>query len=222
MKTIDFIKKELIIVLMIVAQIVVLCIYWAQLPQRVPTHWDMNGNVNGYTEKGMGLLILPALNIGIYFLLLLLPKIDPRKANYVQFAPAFKIIRLMVHTLLSVVYILTILNSVGYAINITFIMKLLMPVLFLVLGNIMGKIRPNYFVGIRTPWTLANEQVWVKTHRITGRVWVAISFIYLFISIFIQLPKWSQIVYIVILIAMPYVYSYLKYQQIHKAENAGQ
>ena len=214
MKISALIKKELIIWLMILAPFVFAFISWDKLPESIPVHWNIDGIPNRFENKGLGIFVEPLISVGLYFILLALPKIDPKKANYAQFETVFRAIRLVIHSLLSVIFIIGLLSAMHYPINTTYITMLLIPFMFMILGNFMGKIRPNYFVGIRTPWTLASEEVWVKTHRVTGRVWVAASFLYLLLNLFTKLPHLVEIVYIALLIVVPFVYSFVKYKQI--------
>ncbi len=88
---------------------------------------------------------------------------------------------------------------------------LIMPMLFLFLGNYISKLQPNYFVGVRTPWTLENEQVWIKTHRVTGRIWVGSSLAVLLLALVFNqsFPEWVLLVYILLIAAVPLVYSFM-------------
>lgn len=214
MKTLTFIKNDLIIWILILLPFVFLIFTWNQLPQVIPTKWNFNGEVILSMEKGYKTFFIPVLNLAIYFLLIILPIIDPKKENYSQFGSAFYTIRLLVHALLSIVFVMILLSALHYPINMSLTGKYLLPAIFIILGNFMGKIRPNYFVGIRTPWTLANEDVWVKTHRMAGWVWVVCSLIYLMASFFTQLPQWIQLTYIAVLIVVPFVYSFVKFKQL--------
>jgi uncharacterized membrane protein len=217
MKATEFIKKELIIWLIVLAPFVYALVYWNQLPERMPVHWSMDGKPNGYSSKGFGILEIPLLSLGLYFLLLLIPKIDPKKANFAQFEGTYRTIRLLLHTVLTIAFVMGLLYAMNSGINSAYFSVILISGLFMVLGNFMGKIRPNYFVGIRTPWTLANEDVWVKTHRVTGRLWVAASFIYLIINLFMQMPHWFHYIYLTLITVFPFIYSYVKYREIDRA-----
>jgi uncharacterized membrane protein len=214
MKANEFVKKELLIWLMIIAPFAVVALYWQQLPERVPIHWNAEGIPNGYSPKGPGILLLPVLNFIMYFFFLLIPRIDPKKANFGQFEGPFRIIRLVIHTVLSICFVIGLMYAMNYPVNTRYIISIVLPLMFLVLGNFMGKIRPNYFVGVRTPWTLANETVWIKTHRFTGRVWVAASFIDLFINLLFKMPSWVFQSYLAVLIVVPILYSYIRYREL--------
>lgn len=148
---------------------------WPWAPDRLPAHWNAAGQIDRYGGKVEGLLALPLTALGIYLLLLLVPRVDPGRANYERFAGAYATIRLAVVILLALVYGAIHLWLRGHALDMSTAIPLLVGGLFLIIGNVMGKIRPNWFVGIRTPWTLSSKVAWVKTHRLGGWLFVALG-----------------------------------------------
>jgi uncharacterized membrane protein len=141
---------------------------WPYAPDRIPIHWNLAGEVDGYGGKFTGLLSMPLLASVAYLLCLVLPKIDPGRANYPSFDAAYFVIRLSALTMLVFVDTCILLVAFGHAIDMGRIMPIAVGLLFIVLGNVMGKIRPNWFVGIRTPWTLSSRRSWNQTHRLGG------------------------------------------------------
>lgn len=146
---------------------------WAAAPDRIPVHWDLYGEVNRYGGKVEGLIGLPLMASVIYLALLLLPRIDPGRDNYRQFAGAYSTLRLSMSITLAAVYAVVHLWIRGQHVAITTAVPIMIGLLLIVVGNTMGKIRPNWFVGIRTPWTLTSKRAWVKTHRAGG--WLLIA-----------------------------------------------
>ena len=149
---------------------------WAypQLPEQVPSHWNASGQVDGYTNALGGAFLLPAILLGVYILLWIIPKIDPKKENYQKMGKAYWVSAFFVTLVLSGVHIFAIAAALEITpskqdLPIAWI-NIMIGLLFIILGNYMGKIKPNYTFGIRTPWTLANEEVWKKTHRFSGPV----------------------------------------------------
>lgn len=142
------------------------------LPDRLPTHWNIHGQVDGTMPKIQGLLVPLGINLGLYILLLAIPYLDPKK-KMAQFRNTYGWIRLSVHIFMALLFVAMMANSLGYKISMDRIVPALVSILIIILGNLMGKMRPNYFIGIRTPWTLESPTVWQKTHRISGPVWVA-------------------------------------------------
>jgi uncharacterized membrane protein len=129
---------------------------WTTLPDRIPVHWNLAGEADRYGTKGGTLFILPAVALATYLLLVFLPRIDPGRANYARFAGSYTVLRTAVLALQLGIYSVVLLATAGAQVDGALLVSLGMGALFLVLGNVMGKLRPNWFVGIRTPWTLSS------------------------------------------------------------------
>ncbi|OZM56999.1 hypothetical protein CIB95_09520 [Lottiidibacillus patelloidae] len=159
-------------------------IVYPSLPNEVASHWGTNGEVDGYMSKLWGAFFLPILLLGLYFLLTFLPNIDPKKENYKKFAGTYNLIILLFVIFLAMLHVGVLLFNLGMNINIAMIVPIAVGVLFIILGNYMPKFKHNYFVGIKTPWTLANEKVWAKTHRFGGKVFIVMGLILIFSAFF--------------------------------------
>mgnify|MGYP000937482999 FL=1 len=198
--------------------VVTATLVYPHLPDQVPRHWDIHGNVDAYSSRLFGAFFPPLMSIGLYFLLLFTPLLDPKRDNYSRFAQGYTAIRWGVVLLLSILYVASILFALGYPINISFIVKGLVAGLFIMIGNYMGQFRHNYFVGIKTPWTLASEEVWQRTHRMASRIWVAFGLLCLVMS-FID-AVWSGVVYfvaILLMVIIPSVYSFVIFNGMPKS-----
>ena len=147
-------------------------VLWPTAPERLPVHFDVAGNVDRYGGKAEGLLLMPAIALGLYLLLRFLPAIDPARANYPAFAGAYGVIRLTAVVVMALIDAALLLPVMGVPLNAGVAVRLAVGGLFVVFGSVMGKLRPNWFVGIRTPWTLASKRSWVQTHRLGGWVFV--------------------------------------------------
>jgi len=147
---------------------------WQQLPAdaQIATHWNLEGEVDGYSSKFMGLLIMPLMIVFISAIFQFLPRIEPRKENLIRSLKAFSWIWIGTGLLLGVVHAAIVANAVGLPINIFFLAVSMTGILLVIVGNYMGKVRSNFFLGIRTPWTLSSELSWAKTHRLGGRLFV--------------------------------------------------
>ena len=186
---------------------------WPQLPERLPTHWNIHGEVDGWGNKFTALLLVPLIMVGVYLLMLLLPLVDPGRANYQNFPKAYNVIRVAILAYLSAIYAATLAAAFGYKINMMSVILPLVGVLLIVLGNFLGKIRPNWFVGIRTPWTLSSQLSWDKTHRVGG--WLFIAMGLLFFPVALIQTTWSLVAMLVIdacMLGWLVVYSYLVYR----------
>ncbi len=148
---------------------------WSSAPDRFPVHWNWAGQIDGYGNKGQVLLGYPIGALGLYLLLLFLPRIDPGRANYQRFSGAYTVLRLALTAAAATIYAATLFSGLGYPVDTTRVVLSLVGALLMVLGNYMGKLRPNWFVGIRTPWTLSSRASWTKTHRMGGRLFIAVG-----------------------------------------------
>lgn len=148
-------------------------LFWGRAPERIPVHWNFQGQVDRFGGKFEGLLLLPLIALGVYLLLLLAPRIDPGRANYARFQGAYTAIRIAILALLALIdvgiyaAIFKVPHAMGHLLNFG------IGALFIVIGGVLGKVRPNWFVGIRTPWTLSSKQSWTRTHRAGGWVFLA-------------------------------------------------
>ncbi len=168
-------RTELPLLIILGALFVAAAICWPQAPDRIPIHWNIHGEVDAYAGKLGGLLGLPLTALAIYGLMLVLPRLDPGYPNYSRFAGSYTTIRYAITLLLAGTYTIVLLQTFGVPLNVTMLMSLGVGALLVVLGNLMGKIRPNWFVGVRTPWTLSSKAAWVKTHRLAGWLFIAIG-----------------------------------------------
>ncbi|MBA3649905.1 MAG: SdpI family protein [Chthoniobacterales bacterium] len=161
-------------IVLLSAPFLALAIYWNDLPARVPTHWDFRGEINGWMSKVPGILIVPLTALGITALLHFLPRLDPklrRRSGDEGLMPAvMPIVRLATLVLLDTIFAVQMAASLGKNVAAGRIMMTCLLLFFVILGNYLGNLRPNYFVGIRTPWTLENPETWRATHRLGGRL----------------------------------------------------
>jgi uncharacterized membrane protein len=168
-------RFELFQLLMLAAAFVWAALVWDRIPSEVPNHWNLQGEVDGYGGKFSALLLMPLIATGVYLLMLGLPYIDPGRANYERFATPYSILRVTILGFLAVCHVVMQFIAFGYQVNMNAVMFVSVGVLMLILGNMMGKIRPNWFVGVRTPWTLSSKASWTKTHRLAGRLLMVVG-----------------------------------------------
>jgi len=202
--------KELVLIVMTLLPVIYLAMNWNLLPESMPTHFDGSGQPNGYGSRWTYVL----LPIILYIMMLVLPKVDPRKANYAVFSDSYFKIRLIMAIFIGF------LNSaiIWSVVNKTDSVQKLFPVaiffVFMLIGNYMGNFRPNYFVGIKVPWTLNSDEVWIKTHKLAGKLWFWGSFAAIGMFFVVDKFEWILFPLLVILVVVPIVYSYVIYQKI--------
>lgn len=167
-------KDEILPLAMVAATWALTAYFWPHLPARVPTHWGIDGKPNGWMPMPWGAIVGPLIGTGVYLLLTLVPFIDPRRAHWattMTFYPALKT------TLMAFFAGITYLALAAAASPAHQLGRqglfVAIGLLFLVLGNYLPKVRSNWFVGVRTPWTLSNDEVWARTNRVTGRLFMA-------------------------------------------------
>lgn len=159
--------------LLILVAVVGLSIWaYPQLPTRVVSHWDFNGQANGWMSREFHSIMFPVLLAFMYALLSLMPKFDPRGERYAEFAKVYLTMRTMIMLMLAVTLGAATFSNLGYHINIGATVCGAIGILMIVLGNYFGKLKSNYFIGIRTSWTLSSENVWNKTHRLGAKLFV--------------------------------------------------
>lgn len=208
-------RQEWPIWLLLLGALIAGIITYPHLPDQVPSHWNFQGEVDAYSSREFGAFMLPLLNIGLYLMMLFMPLIDPKRDNYARFTGAYRFLRWALVIFMTAIYTITILSAFGYQINIGLVVKAFVALLFMLIGNFMGQMRHNYFVGIKNPWTLANEEVWQRTHRFSGKLWVIGGLITLFLAPVQAL--WGVYLFfmvIVILVVLPMVYSYLLFRRL--------
>lgn len=188
---------------------------YGHLPPVVPTHWGISGQPNGWSSRAVAVIFPPTLACVLWGLLLFLPQIDPRRRNYGTFIGFYRALRLAIVIVLAVLYATTLLAGAGYHVSIPTVTTIMVAALVIFLGNFMGRVRHNYFVGVRTPWTLANEEVWRQTHRIAGRLFVVGGFLPLVGLIFT--PKAAFVLLLVGILGAAgasVIYSYVAYRRV--------
>ena len=166
-------KEEAPSLAMLIGMFILAAVTWSTAPDRIPIHWTLSGEPDGFADKFGGLIGLPLVTVGVYLALLFLPRIDPRRANYDAFRTPYAMIRTTIIGLLLAMDAFIHLWIRGQKIGTSLFMPVMAGTVMMLLGNYLPKLKSNWFVGIRTPWTLSSEQSWRKTHRLAGWLFVA-------------------------------------------------
>ncbi|CAN5139206.1 SdpI family protein [soil metagenome] len=148
---------------------------YAGLPEQVPVHWDLRGQVDGYGSRFAVLFLTPLIMVAVWGLLRFLPRIDPHRANYARFAGTYEVIIDSVMAMMLVIHLAILLGASGAPDSVPLVVRAAVGAMFIVMGNVMPRTRQNWFVGVRTPWTLASARVWERTHRFAGYMFVALG-----------------------------------------------
>lgn len=191
---------------------------YSYMPDMMPMHWNAQGEIDGYMGKLWGLFMSPMISLGLFALFLVIPKLDPRRSNLESFKEYYQGIILVIVGFLFYVYILTILSAIGYKFNMVQAMSISFAVLFYYIGIVLKKTKSNFFVGIKTPWTLSDEKVWEKTHDLGGKLFKISGIIAFFGALFKEVAIFLMIIPIIVASIFIYIYSYLEYAKIHKGK----
>jgi len=148
---------------------------WGQIPDgaQIPIHWGVNGEANGYAPKAVGLLLMPAIIAVLGIVFGAIPYLDPRRDHQERSTTSRLWIMGAAIVVMGAVHVAATLTVVGAPIEIGRVVVIAVGGMFIVIGNYLGKVRSNWFVGIRTPWTLSSERSWSQTHRLGGYLFVA-------------------------------------------------
>lgn len=169
-------KTTSIIVLTLIAiALIAGALLWDQLPDQMASHWNADDQVDGYISRFWGVLLMPLITTGMFLLFLFVPGIDPLKANIAQFRGTFNMFIVLIVAFMLYIHGLTLVWSLGYQdFKMSAAMLPFMGVLFIAIGYMLKQAKRNFFIGIRTPWTLSSDFVWDKTHQL-GSVLFMIS-----------------------------------------------
>ncbi len=213
-------KSEMVLLLLIILSFIPGLLLYQQMPSQVPSHWNINGEVNGYSSRLTSVFLFPAMNLVLYFIFLFIPQIDPSRKNYAKFSTSYIVMRWAVHLFFTFVYLFILFNALRItqgqsSWNVSIIIPGGFSLLFIVIGNYLTRVRHNYFVGFRTPWTLANEQVWQKTHRLGGKLFVLSGVVGLAGIFFESTLRFALMIGPVLLtVVVTTVYSYLEFRKL--------
>lgn len=209
-------KLDYLNLLLILLTIGMAIYFYPLLPAKVATHWNFAGEVDGWGSKNFQVFFLPLLIIGVYLLFQFLPKLDPKKTNYEQFATAYKIFQLVLIAFFVIIFLVTNLANTGVEIAVGAVVSSAIGLMFIIFGILMPKLKNNWFVGIRTPWTLSSDFVWQKTHQLGKYMFIVAGALFLFIS-YLPLPLVLPVfILLIILLLVPVVYSYFLFKKEQK------
>jgi len=209
----------IIVLLMIVGATLAGLLLWNRLPDQMASHWNINDQVDGYMSKFWGVFLLPLISLGMLVLFLVIPSIDPLKANIAQFREAFNLFIVLMVGFMIYLYGLTLAWSLGYNdFKMSGAMLPAIGLLFIFVGFMLRQAKRNFFIGIRTPWTLSSDSVWNETHRL-GAALFMISGILAFIGGFFggMIAFWLMLVPLIGSTIFLVAYSYILYRRETKA-----
>ena len=206
-------KSETTILGIILLSFIIGIYFYPQMPEKMASHWNAQGRVDGYMSKFWGLFLIPFVLVGLTLLFLAIPKIDPLKANIEKFRKYYDGFIILFFIFMLSIHFQVILWNLGIKINPNAIFPVGIGILFFYISILCENAKRNWFVGIRTPWTLSNEKVWEKTHKIGGKLF-KVAGVIAFVGIFFQSYALFFVLVPVISVAIyTIIYSYFEYQK---------
>jgi len=196
---------------------------WAlpRLPDQVATHWGLSGQPDDWSSRTFAALFFPGMMLVLTAVFAFLPRIDPLRRNYEVHGSTYWALVNSVVVFMVLVHVAVLGNGLGWPIPMGRVAPAGVGALFVLIGNLMTRMRPNWFMGIRTPWTLSSERVWRKTHRVGGYAFMAGGLLMILIA-FVSGPRLVPLLLGVVgvIVLWPVVYSYLEWRK--EQEEAGQ
>lgn len=187
---------------------------YTRLPQRVPSHWNLQGEVDGWMTRPWGPLMQPLIATFVLAVFLVLPRMDPRRANTDYIAEVRRLTLNLLVCFFAVTEVAVLGSALGWPVNADRVVLVAIGMLFMGLGNFLPRIRSNWLIGFRTPWTMDNERVWRATHRVGGRTMIVSGMMIAVGALLAPGARgWLIGAGIVTAVAVPFVYSYIAYRR---------
>jgi len=206
-------KSELAILGIILISFLIGFYLYPQMTEKMASHWGIEGEVNGYLPKFWGLFIMPIISLGLFLLFIMIPKIDPLKQNIAKFRKYFDGFVLLITVFLFYLFLLTIFWNFGFTFNIVQFLIPAFAVLLYYTGILLEKSKRNWFIGIRTPWTLSSDKVWEKTHKLGGKLFKIVGIVSLIGIVFIPYAFYLILFSMFAVLIYIVVYSYFEYKK---------
>jgi len=207
-------RRSKIIAIAIILLSFALAFYFCPLmPEKMASHWNVQGEIDGYTSKWWGLFLMPIISLGMFLFFILIPKIDPLKENIKKFRKYFDGFMVLIIFFLFYIYLLSVFWNLGLRFDMSRFMMPTLGLLFYYCGILVKNAKRNWFIGIRTPWTLSNDKVWEKTHKMGGKLFKVAGLLVLVGIFFPKCALFFVLIPIFLIVIYLIVYSYLEYQK---------
>ena len=186
-------------------------VLWNKLPEKLPTHWNFEGEIDGWSGKLFAVIFLPLIMLGFHLICTIATSIDPKNKNFNT--KIFGLVLWICPVLSLLCMTATYAAALGYDVKVEFIIPLFIGVLFLIIGNYLPKCKQNYTIGIKIPWTLNDEENWNKTHRLAGFVWILGSIVIIVGAFFEKAVVYTTFIPVAVMVIVPMIYSYIHYRK---------
>ncbi len=201
--------RKWIPLVLIIAAVALSIAYYPRLPESMPTHWSVSGEPNGYSSRLWGAWLIPLMMALIWLILRAIPHIDPRRANYEKFQGMYDALVMLILAFMLGIHLVVLMAATGTPIRMDRIVVPAVGVFIAVMGLLIPKVHPNWFVGIRTPWTLTSDLSWKKTHKIGGKLFVILGVLMVLSSFIVpEVAIWILVAAAIALTVFLFAYSY--------------
>lgn len=195
--------------LLIVAAVALSIFYYPQLPERMATHWGASGEANGYSSRLWGAWMLPLFMALIWMILRAIPHIDPRRANYEKFAGMYDALVILILAFMLLMHVVVLMGATGPQIRMERVLMPSVGIFIAIMGFLLPGVHPNWFVGIRTPWTLTSDLSWERTHKIGGPLFVMLGVLMIASSFLApEVAIWILVAAALAIVIFLFAYSY--------------
>jgi uncharacterized membrane protein len=188
-------------------------VLYARLPDPMPSHWNAAGEVDGYMSKFWGIFLMPIITVVLLGFFMLIPQIDPLKANIAKFRGAFNWFIVVFVAYMLYIYALTLAASLGIQFNMTVMLVPVVGLLFIGVGFMMKQAKRNFFIGIRTPWTLSSETVWDETHKFGSKLFMLAGALTIVTGFLGENGVWLMMAAMLVAAFAPIIYSYILWRR---------
>lgn len=206
-------KSEIAVLIIILISFITGISFYPQMPEQMASHWNIRGEIDGYIPKIGGVFIIPLMSLVLFLIFLAIPKIDPLKQNIAKFRKYFDGFIILLESFLFYLYLFTISWNYVFRFNIIQALIPAFTILFFYIGILVEKSKRNWFIGIRTPWTMSSDKVWDKTNKLGGKLFKIAGIIALIGIVFVDYALYLIILPVIIVAIYTVVYSYFEYQK---------
>jgi uncharacterized membrane protein len=207
-------KKQILSIIIVLLAFATAIYFEPLMPAKMASHWNGQGMADGYTSKAMALFFFPFFMVVLNLILRFVPRIDPQKENIEKFWNSYDSFILVFNIFMLYLYSVTIVWNMGFKMNMNSVLMPAMAVLFYFCGDLIKNTKRNYTIGIKLPWTLANDKVWDKTNIVGERLFKLTALFTLIGAFFNQYSMWFMLIPLAFSIIYIFIYSYREYQKV--------
>lgn len=208
--------SRIVAISIIVVSFILAIFLYPRMPEQMASHWNVNGDVDDYMTKFWGLFLMPIISLVSFILFLVIPTLDPLKKNIDKFRKYYDNFIVLFLAFMLYIYLLTIFFNLGFRFSMIEMMLPAFAVLFVYVGVLLENAKKNWFIGIRTPWTLSNDKVWDKTHKLSGKLFKLAGLFMLMGMFFTDYTFLFLLIPLIVICVVPIVYSYVEFKRIVK------